>query len=150
MKVTKVPVHIVFSGASEAMLTLAANVGFTVIVMAFDVAGDPVAQVALEVITTDTMSPWLKPLFVYVALFVPTLPPFNNHWYDGVPPLVGVAVKVTKVPAQIVFRGASDTMVTLAGASALPVPVAATLIAEAPPPLTGIFPSYACAAVGEN
>ena len=30
-----------------------------------------------------------------------TLVPFNFHWYVGVaPPLVGVAVKVTEVPAQ--------------------------------------------------
>lgn len=32
----------------------------------------------------------------------PTLAPFNFHWYDGVPPFVGVAVNVTDVPAQIV------------------------------------------------
>ena len=28
--------------------------------------------------------------------------PFNFHWNDGVPPFVGVAVKVTLVPEQIV------------------------------------------------
>ena len=34
---------------------------------------------------------------------MPTLLPFTFHWYDGVvPPLVGVAVKVTLVPEQIV------------------------------------------------
>jgi hypothetical protein len=39
-------------------------------------------------------------------LFVPTLLPFNFHWYDGVaPPLVGVAVNVTFVPEQIVLPG---------------------------------------------
>ena len=31
------------------------------------------------------------------------MPPFNFHWYVAVPPLVGVAVKVTDVPAQIVL-----------------------------------------------
>ena len=32
--------------------------------------------------------------------FVPTLLPFNFHWYDGdAPPLVGVAVNVTELPA---------------------------------------------------
>jgi hypothetical protein len=35
-------------------------------------------------------------------LLVPTFPPFNFHWYKGVPPFVGVAVKVTLVPAHIV------------------------------------------------
>lgn len=44
-------------------------------------------------------------------LFVPTLPPFNFHWYDGVlPPLVGVAVNVTDVPVQIVLPGLADML----------------------------------------
>ena len=39
---------------------------------------------------------------MYVALFVPTLLPSSIHWYDGVePPFVGVAAKVTEVPAQM-------------------------------------------------
>ena len=37
---------------------------------------------------------------------VPTLLPFTFHWYDGVPPLVGVGVNVTDVPAQIVVAEA--------------------------------------------
>ena len=37
------------------------------------------------------------------------------HWYVGnVPPLVGVAVKVTEVPAQIVLPGTA-AILTLAG-----------------------------------
>jgi hypothetical protein len=28
---------------------------------------------------------------------------FLNHWYEGVPPFVGVAVKVTAVPEQMLF-----------------------------------------------
>ena len=37
---------------------------------------------------------------------VPTSLPFNFHWYEGdAPPLVGVAVKVTDVPAQIAPDG---------------------------------------------
>ena len=31
--------------------------------------------------------------------------PFNFHWYDGVPPFVAVAVKVTFVPEQIELPG---------------------------------------------
>ena len=45
---------------------------------------------------------------------VPTFEPFNFHWYVGVvPPFVGVAVKVTEVPAQIVVTEAD--ILTLAG-----------------------------------
>ncbi len=41
-------------------------------------------------------------VLVYVALLVPTLDPFTLHWYEGaLPPLVGVAVKVTLAPLQI-------------------------------------------------
>lgn len=37
---------------------------------------------------------------------MPVFTPFSFHWYDGVvPPLVGVAVKVTDVPEQIVLPG---------------------------------------------
>jgi hypothetical protein len=44
---------------------------------------------------------------------VPTFVPFKVHWYVGVvPPLVGVAVKVTLVPEQIVVAGV--VMLTLA------------------------------------
>ena len=37
------------------------------------------------------------------------------------PPLVGVAVKVTLVPAQMVLPAAFDTMLTLAGSNGLTV-----------------------------
>ena len=50
MKVTFVPEQTAPEGLAE-ILTLAAAFGFTVIVMLFDVAGLPVAQVALLVIT---------------------------------------------------------------------------------------------------
>lgn len=46
---------------------------------------------------------------MYVALLVPTLFPFSFHWYAGVaPPLVGVAVNVTLVPAHIGEAGAPE------------------------------------------
>src|SRR5512147_35709 len=44
-------------------------------------------------------------------------PPFN-HWYVGVPPLTGVAVKVTDVPAQIAPAGLA-AILTLAAPAAL-------------------------------
>jgi hypothetical protein len=51
VKVTDVPAQIAPDGEAE-ILTLAGNKGFTVIVIILDVAGLPVAQVAVDVITT--------------------------------------------------------------------------------------------------
>ncbi len=74
--------------------------------MLFEVAVVGDAHPELEVITQLTTSAFAKAALVYVALFVPTLPPLSFHWYAGVvPPFVGVAVKVTLVPAQIVLPG---------------------------------------------
>lgn len=42
------------------MLILTGNIGFTVIVCIFDVAGDPVTQVALEVNTQVIALPFAK------------------------------------------------------------------------------------------
>ena len=80
VKVTFVPAQIVLLGASDIMLTLAGSNVFTVIVTAFDVAGEPVAQVAFDVMTTVTTSPLFKALLEKVALFVPTLLLFTCHW----------------------------------------------------------------------
>jgi hypothetical protein len=55
------------------MLTLAGKLGFTFIVTALLVAGLPVAQVALEVITTVTTALSAKVVDVKVGLLVPTL-----------------------------------------------------------------------------
>ena len=55
-KMTGVPAQIVPDGEAD-MLTLAGNNGFTVIVIELDVAGLPVAQVAVDVITTVICSP---------------------------------------------------------------------------------------------
>jgi Flp pilus assembly protein TadB len=99
VKVTEVLAQ---TGLSEAVIdTLAATVGLTVIVIVLDVAGLPPTQAAFEVMMQDTVLPLARDALVYVGLFVPTLAPFTLHWYAGVvPPLTGVAVKVTKVPAQ--------------------------------------------------
>lgn len=55
MNVTFIPVQMVVDEAE--ILTLAARIGFTVIVIGFDVAGLPVGQVALEVNTQLITSP---------------------------------------------------------------------------------------------
>jgi hypothetical protein len=53
---------------------------FTVVVMLFDVAGDPVKHgVAFEVITTVTIWPFVNDVVVYVALVLPTFDPFTRH-----------------------------------------------------------------------
>ena len=68
-------------------------------VMPLLVADAGTAQVAFDVITHVTIAPFVNVVVVYVALFVPALVPFTFHWYEGVvPPLVGVAVKVTDEP----------------------------------------------------
>ena len=51
----------------------------TVIVIAFEVAVADVTQVSELVNTQVTMSPLFRDALVYVALFVPTLAPFNFH-----------------------------------------------------------------------
>ena len=56
VKVTEVPAQIAPEGTA-AILTLAANRGLTVMVIPVDVAGLPVAQVAVEVISTVITSP---------------------------------------------------------------------------------------------
>ena len=55
VKVTEVPAQTGF--AEAAMVTEAGRLVLTVMVTVFEVAGLPVAQVAVEVITTYTASP---------------------------------------------------------------------------------------------
>ena len=80
VKVTLVPAHIILSASLEVIVTLAGNNGFTVVLIPDDVAGLPVKHgVALDVITTVTISPFAKVVVVKVALFVPTLLPLSFH-----------------------------------------------------------------------
>ena len=58
---------------------LTVGLGFTVIVVVGDVAGEPVAQVALEVSMQVTASLLLNDEDVYVVLLAPTLEPFTCH-----------------------------------------------------------------------
>ena len=115
VKVTLVPAQMVLPGAA-AIVTLTGKFGFTVMVIVFDVAGLPVAQVALEVSCTLIASPFTNVDDTYVTAVSPLIgvTPLY-HWYVGAPPpLVGVAVKVTSVPAHIVLPGAA-AIVTLTG-----------------------------------
>ena len=64
VNVTEVPAQIAPAGTA-AILTPAVNIGFTVIVMPLDVAGDPAKQgVALDVIVTVITSLLAKPVVV--------------------------------------------------------------------------------------
>ena len=56
VNVTEAPAQIAPCGVLD-MLTLAGNKGFTVIVITLEVAGLPVAQVAVDVMLTLTWSP---------------------------------------------------------------------------------------------
>ena len=81
MNVILVPAQIVLSASLDAMLTLAGRFAFTVVVMPFDVTGDPVKHgVALDVITTVTTSLFVNVLVVYVALVAPKITfPLSFH-----------------------------------------------------------------------
>ncbi len=80
VNVTDVPSQIVLSRSLDVIVTLAGWFALTVVVMLFDVAGDPVKHgVAFDVITTVTTSPLANAVVVYVELFAPTLLPFNLH-----------------------------------------------------------------------
>ena len=52
---------------------------FTVVVILLEDAGDPVTQVAVDVITTVTTSLFAKAVVVNVVLLVPTLFPLSFH-----------------------------------------------------------------------
>ena len=62
VKVTFIPEHMVVADAEILMLT--GKFGFTVMVIVFDVAGLPVAQVAFDVITQVTVLPFANELLV--------------------------------------------------------------------------------------
>jgi hypothetical protein len=66
--------------ADEVILTLAVTVGVTTIVIALEVAGLPVTQLAFEVITQVTTSLFARLMDVKVLLFVPEFVPLTFHW----------------------------------------------------------------------
>ena len=75
---TFVPEQMLSDGLAE-IETLAGRFGFTVMVIAFEVAGFPVAQVALLVITHVIAFPLVSAASVYDELLVPTFVPFFFH-----------------------------------------------------------------------
>ena len=88
------------------------------------------AQVAFDVITQVTTAPLVSVVVVYVALLVPTLVPLTFHWYAGaLPPLVGVAVKVTDAPEADGFVPAVMAILTAGATDGLTVMVIALLLA---------------------
>jgi hypothetical protein len=74
----------------------------------------------LDVIVNVTTSPLVSAEEVYVELLDPTGLPSTLHWYEGAPPLTGVAVKVTDVPEQTGPAGLA-TILTLAATAGLTV-----------------------------
>ena len=77
MNKTDAPTQIVVE--AEEIFTNAGPPGDTVIVIVLEIAEGGVAQVALEVMVTVTMSPLAKLFVVYVGKFVPTLTPLTCH-----------------------------------------------------------------------
>ena len=75
--VTLVPGQIAPEGTA-AMLTLAGNNGLTVIVIVLEVAGEPVAQIAFDVISTVIASAFASVVVVYVEFVAAEIftPPF--------------------------------------------------------------------------
>jgi hypothetical protein len=76
VKVTEVPEHIV--EAEAAILTAGVTLEFTVMVTLFDVAVGDVGQAAVEVMTAETMSPFISEVLVKVAP-VAVFTPFTFH-----------------------------------------------------------------------
>jgi len=66
--------------ALAPILTEAAEGAVTVMVIALELAGEPVTQARSEVITTVITSASDKEVDVNVLLFVPAFDPFICHW----------------------------------------------------------------------
>ncbi|MPM59201.1 hypothetical protein SDC9_106041 [bioreactor metagenome] len=77
VNVTLVPEQMVVADADTA--TEGVTTGLTVIVIVEDVAVDGDAQVAVDVITQETVFPFARDALVYVGLFVPTFAPLSFH-----------------------------------------------------------------------
>ena len=79
VKVTEVPAQIAPAGEAT-ILTLTGRDGLTAIVIGFEVAGLPDAQVALEVIATVTTSLLESVVDVKFGLLVPAFELLIFHW----------------------------------------------------------------------
>lgn len=79
VKVTLVPVQIPPLGLA-AIIMVTGTLGYTVFVMMFEVAGDPVAQERLLVMIQFTSSPEASAVVVKVELVAPEIfEPFSCH-----------------------------------------------------------------------
>ena len=79
MNVTLLPEHIVLPGFA-VILTLAVTFEVTFMVMEFEVAGEPVAQLAFDVSTQVMASPFARVVEVYVEFVAPEIfVPFFFH-----------------------------------------------------------------------
>ena len=103
-------------------MTLIGKFGLITIFIVFDVAGLPETHVKEDVTTHEIMSPLFIELLEYVGLLEPTVIPLAFQTNVGVPPLVGVAVKVTLVPSHTSLRSAD--IFTLTGRFSFTVNVA--------------------------
>jgi hypothetical protein len=119
--------------AVDSIFTLAGKFGFTVIIILFEVVGDPNTHFSEEVITTETASLFVSVEDVNVGAVCPEIEiPFTFHWYVGEdPPLVGEAVNETLVPEQIAV--AVDSILTLAGKLGFTTIVPVAFIDPQPP-----------------
>ena len=125
---TEVPGQIVV--AEALTLTAGTGAGVTVTDIPGLVAESGDAHVALEVISTVTLSLLFSVVEVNVGLFVPTFMPLTFHWYTGLaPPLTGVAVNVIAVPGQTVVCEAK--MLTDGTGAGFTVIAISVLVAEA-------------------
>lgn len=97
------------------MDTAGEGIGFTVIVITFEVAFGVLAQPELLIIRTLTWSPFASVVLVNVVAVVLAAPwlvdPMNHSNVGAEPPLPSTAVNVTLVPAQIAPDG-DDVMLT--------------------------------------
>ena len=78
VNVTLVPEQIAPEGLA-VILTEGVNVGFTTIVIVFDVAVIGLAQLALDVIIQSIVFPFARLPLVYEGWLLPTFEPFNCH-----------------------------------------------------------------------
>ena len=78
MNVTFVPLHIVV--AVGVIETAVETLGFTVIVIELLVAASGEAQEKLDVMTTETIWPFVKEELVYVGELNPTFVAPTFHW----------------------------------------------------------------------
>lgn len=131
VKVTFAPAQIVPVGAA-VMAIDGTKIGLTVMVTAGLLTLLALGQVAPLTIVTVITSPFTREVVVKVLFVSPGCGiVFKFHWYVGPgakPPLLGIAVNVTEVPAQIAPTG-MEFIVTLGTTTGLTVIVVVVLVA---------------------